>query len=267
MGKRFTDTKKWNDGWFLQLKPGEKLAWLFLLDTCSPAGRWKKNLKLLNFCCDTNMSEKDFVKTFDGRVVDCGDFYFIPKFLTYQYPRGLDSNKPAVVAVRKELEKYKLLNDALTIKQSLPNDCEMVKEKEKEKEKDHIGGIVKGGGKFVPPTLKEVEDYCALRRNSVDPKRFVDYYESKGWFVGKTKMKKWQAAVRLWETNNKRYSSDTMRSENVYGGRSEDEKRDQAAYEAKVSRLKAEGKYVPPKRTSINNIILDEFNRLKTEEK
>jgi len=52
---------------------------------------------------------------------------------------------------------------------------------------------------FQKPTLEEVEKYCLERRNGIDASRFLDYYESKGWIIGKTKMKDWQAAVRTWE--------------------------------------------------------------------
>ena len=40
-------------------------------------------------------------------------------------------------------------------------------------------------------------------KNNVDPARFVDFYSSKGWMVGKNKMKDWKAAVRNWENSNK----------------------------------------------------------------
>ena len=53
--------------------------------------------------------------------------------------------------------------------------------------------------RFVPPTQEEVKSYCTERKNTVDPERFVDFYESKGWMVGKNKMKDWKAAVRSWE--------------------------------------------------------------------
>ena len=53
--------------------------------------------------------------------------------------------------------------------------------------------------KFTPPTPAEVGAYCIERNNSVDPERFVDYYESKGWMIGKNKMKDWKSAVRTWE--------------------------------------------------------------------
>ena len=53
--------------------------------------------------------------------------------------------------------------------------------------------------KFTPPTFDEVRDYCLERMNNVDPEKFIDFYESKGWMVGKNKMKNWRAAVRTWE--------------------------------------------------------------------
>ena len=57
--------------------------------------------------------------------------------------------------------------------------------------------------RFVPPTVDDVREYCLERGNSVDPQRFVDYYTSNGWMVGKNKMKDWKAAVRTWEQKDK----------------------------------------------------------------
>lgn len=52
--------------------------------------------------------------------------------------------------------------------------------------------------RFLPPTLDEVRSYCLEKGYPVDAERFIDFYESKGWFVGKNKMKDWKAAVRNW---------------------------------------------------------------------
>ena len=52
---------------------------------------------------------------------------------------------------------------------------------------------------FVPPTAEAVDEYCRERRNSVDAQAFVDFYASKGWVVGKAKMRDWRASVRSWE--------------------------------------------------------------------
>jgi len=54
---------------------------------------------------------------------------------------------------------------------------------------------------FIPPTVQEVTAYCQERNNAVDPERFIDFYTSKGWMVGKNKMKDWKSAVRTWEKN------------------------------------------------------------------
>ena len=56
---------------------------------------------------------------------------------------------------------------------------------------------------FKPPTLQEVEEYCKERNNNVNPQRFIDFYTSKGWMVGKNKMKDWKACVRTWEQLDK----------------------------------------------------------------
>ena len=52
---------------------------------------------------------------------------------------------------------------------------------------------------FTPPSLDEVRQYCLERNNNVDPEKWYDFYASKGWMVGKNKMKDWKAAVRTWE--------------------------------------------------------------------
>ena len=57
-------------------------------------------------------------------------------------------------------------------------------------------------GRFAPPSFDEVKAYCDERQNKVNPQSFIDFYEAKGWMVGKNKMKDWKAAVRTWEQRN-----------------------------------------------------------------
>ena len=65
---------------------------------------------------------------------------------------------------------------------------------------------------FVKPTLEEVKNYY-LEKKQVNAEqkaqRFVDYYESVGWKVGKNPMKDWKAAVRTWisKDNQNNFSS------------------------------------------------------------
>lgn len=55
---------------------------------------------------------------------------------------------------------------------------------------------------FKKPSLEEVNLYCKERNNNVDCERFINYYESNGWKVGKSPMKDWKAAVRNWERSS-----------------------------------------------------------------
>jgi hypothetical protein len=59
------------------------------------------------------------------------------------------------------------------------------------------------GGRFTPPSVEQVMEYCNHRQNGINAQNFIDFYQSKGWKVGNSKMKDWKASVRTWETNNK----------------------------------------------------------------
>ena len=61
---------------------------------------------------------------------------------------------------------------------------------------------------FNKPTVLEVENYCILRKNNIDAEAFISFYESKGWMIGKNKMKDWKQAIITWEKRN--YKKPTM---------------------------------------------------------
>lgn len=57
--------------------------------------------------------------------------------------------------------------------------------------------------RFIKPTVAEIRSFCESRNNGIDAQAFFDFYESKGWKVGNTPMKNWQAAVSTWERRRK----------------------------------------------------------------
>jgi hypothetical protein len=64
----------------------------------------------------------------------------------------------------------------------------------------------KTAARFRPPSVQEVAEYCAERRNGIDPEHFVAYYEATGWRTkGGTKLASWKSAVITWE---KRHEAD-----------------------------------------------------------
>lgn len=76
------------------------------------------------------------------------------------------------------------------------------KKADNDNEYDNDNDLLKENTKrkvFSPPTVEDVRAYCTERNNTVDPQTFVDFYESKGWMIGKNKMRDWKSALRNWE--------------------------------------------------------------------
>jgi len=71
------------------------------------------------------------------------------------------------------------------------------KEKEKEKEKDNIERKKSHG--FIAPTIADVKRYCEEKNYHFSySEGFIDFYDSKGWKVGKNKMVSWRSALSGW---------------------------------------------------------------------
>ena len=68
---------------------------------------------------------------------------------------------------------------------------------------NNISLYKKSSSHFQKPSLEEIRQYCISRGNQVDPEQFFNFYESKGWIIGKSPMKDWRAAVRTWEKREK----------------------------------------------------------------
>lgn len=149
MAKRFTDTNKWRDEWWGSLDNDYRMVWLYLVDSCSIAGIWKKDFRGLNFNCNTAITPEQFREAFKSRIVDRGHYFFIPKFLMFQCPKGLNSNKPAILSIVKELEQYSLIE---MVNQLFGNDYLIIKDKDKGKDK----GTDKGKGKDKDSIEQEI---------------------------------------------------------------------------------------------------------------
>ena len=74
-----------------------------------------------------------------------------------------------------------------------PQHCHTINKNDKNVKKKE-----KNIGRFTPPTLSQIKDFIQGKRYAVDPNKFFNFYEAKGWMVGKNKMKNWEAAVRTW---------------------------------------------------------------------
>ena len=85
-----------------------------------------------------------------------------------------------------------------------------------DKETSPNGEVKKSAVRFTPPTENEAQEYAngwiaeKGLNAAFDARRFIAFYESKGWLVGKTRMKDWKSAVRGWILRD---DSDTHKDE------------------------------------------------------
>lgn len=117
--------------------------------------------------------------------------------------------EPIKQCLKRDLQKYEDIQkrnsdnarkrwDA-TAYDRIPNDT---KNADSDSDSDSVNDSVKEIKKFIIPTIDQLQTYMTeIGMNDVS-ERFFDFYQSKGWMVGKNKMKDWKSAVRTWKTNN-----------------------------------------------------------------
>lgn len=108
MAKRFTDTNKWKDSWFQDLPIKYKLFWFYLLDECDNSGVWKPNIRLATFQIGEPFEEIELRRIFGDRIeVTEGGYWFIKKFIDYQYGELSEACKPHQQVIQL-LKKHKI---------------------------------------------------------------------------------------------------------------------------------------------------------------
>lgn len=104
------------------------------------------------------------------------------------------TNRNTIISI-KNYENYQGLTSNLTNNQQTTNKL-LTTTKEYKNEKNEK--------KFIIPTVQQVEEYCKERNNNINAEYFINYYDTKGWMIGKNKIKNWKACIRTWEQRNKK---------------------------------------------------------------
>jgi hypothetical protein len=222
MAKRFTDTDKWKDEWYTELPNDYKIIWQYLLDTCDNAGIYKRNVKLLNIMCNTNVSDTDILNAFKLRVTPISDEkWIINKFCVFQYgPDFLESKNKAVISVVNKLIEnnlYQSSTNTLSIPYQSPintlsipygysidtpkeqeQEQEQVKEQEKEQEEEQelyeYSERAKGNTKNIAERLLDVlmdADSDDLKYN-----RAVEDWRELGGIDGISELLEWDTSQK-----------------------------------------------------------------------
>ena len=113
-------------------------------------------------------------------IYDDGEFIVVDK-----------TKEPLVMTTKESL--------VMTTKESLPKEYNN-KEYNKKREDNKLSPQK---NKFIKPTIEEIEEYIKEKKFTFSAEYFYDHYESKGWMIGKNKMKDWKAACRNWARMDK----------------------------------------------------------------
>jgi len=127
-----------------------------------------------------------------------------------------------IVKKKKKMKEISVLGNAVRWKKNfegipLVSQCDEVRKEAKEDINNNLNINIKNNNlenekvksrKYHIPCIDEVKEYVAKHNFLVDATEFVDFYESRGWCVGNSEIKNWQATVRMWnrravEKNNK----------------------------------------------------------------
>ena len=188
MAKRFTDTTKWNEDWFLDLSISNKLFWIYICDNVDHAGIFKPNKRMFELLVGDKINVKDFLNSVNSekeriKILENGRWY-LTKFIEFQYGSKLNPNN----RVHKSIIK---LLDTNNVDYSIDDEYKM------DNSNEGVGTLSQ------PNYITEVQSYFIEKLSTrKEGERFYYFYESKGWKVGNVKMKNWKMAASGWIARN-----------------------------------------------------------------
>jgi hypothetical protein len=215
MAKRFTDTEKWKKPFIRNLSAPYKLLWLYICDDCDHAGIWQVDIDVARIRIGEQITECEALKFFGDKVVriDEGNKWYIPSFIDFQYPSGLNPDNKAHGGIIKVLQKYNLIDAEFkplvsTLYGAMDMDKEMDKDKDKVMVKKKLAENTNAKCNFEQ-ALEYFSFRIGLEQGKIEAEKFFNYYESNGWKVGKNPMKNWRASANNWITNSTTYAKGT----------------------------------------------------------
>jgi hypothetical protein len=205
MAYRFTNTDKWSDAWFSELKPIEKLLFNYLCDNCDIAGFVEVTIKKWSY--DIGSDSRSIEGALKGlqrglTYSVLGDCIFINNFLKHQKNLPLNENNKAHKGILRRFELYSHKFDIQDVDEFIQGASKGLS--------SPIGigngkGSGIGEGKKPPettnpmPTFEEFKTYALEKEPLIDLKDLEFKYEAwkvNGWKTGKDKkIKNWKSTL------------------------------------------------------------------------
>lgn len=194
MAKRFTETNKWTEDWFLEMSTENKLFWLYICDNCDHAGIYKPNKRMFELLAGVSVEIQEFLsivnKDKDRITVLENGRWFLNQFISFQYGNNLNPRN----RVHKSIIEVLYKNGITYADSPTPDKLE-----------DKTTNS--SSSKSIPDSIEEVISYFKEKGSSkYAAERFYNYYGSNGWKVGKNPMKNWRLAASGWISRDNKES-------------------------------------------------------------
>ena len=155
--------------------------------------------------------EKRYIYQFENGVIVIKHWRMANALRKDRYTKTVFLDELAKLEINENGSYSWLPDGCQMVAKRLPDGCQMVADRlpqdrlDKNRiDKDRLDKREDTRSRFVKPTLDQVEEYIHEQGYEVDGEKFIDYYDSVGWTVGKNKpMKDWKAAVRTWAKTEK----------------------------------------------------------------
>lgn len=124
-----------------------------------------------------------------------GDLITVTGWHEHQNVEAMDKVREQTrnrVAKHREAKKSVTSNASCNVTVTQGNATDIETDKEEDIERDIES-------ETITPTLEQVTQYCNAKNSKVDPLRFFNYYQAKGWIVGGEPMRDWKAMVDCWD--------------------------------------------------------------------
>lgn len=208
MPKRFTDTDKWKKPFIRGLQGAYKLLWFYIVDDCDHAGIWQVDIEVAQLRIGEKITLPLALKNFGKKIIqlDSGTKWFIPSFIEFQYPSGLNPDNKAHGGAIKLLQKYELIdNEFKPLTSPLQGSKDMVMDKEqamdtvKEREpsekkvqfRDNIKMTILERDKLLSELgadlLEKCYEYLSAYKIEKNYKTQSDYLTIKRWVIDAVK--------------------------------------------------------------------------------
>jgi hypothetical protein len=184
---RVTKPEKWKDTFFLNLKPIEKLVFIYIYENCDDAGFFDINFSRMTtdigidnktISESLNKLDKTYLTSIDA------DRIWLKKFLLHQNRLPLDLSSTEGNFIKFQIESN-------IIKFNNPKDFQDILKNIKKK-------TTRAKSEFIKPSVEQIVESFRTGEWSFVPEHEIvsiyDYYESVGWKVGRKPMADWKKA-------------------------------------------------------------------------